>query len=244
MDVRRVALYGSETPSLIIVSKTFLKVLHWAGNLTEEKPPRVPFVYCKYDLITCEWWRNNLRHYIIMTHLNRWLKGPIHDQSCCAKMFCTTQVCTKYDSIHVATWLHNFSWVLRAIVLVSHILNITSEACVAVILALERNPEKAKKRCFYINDWIPIDTCCATSPLTMQTSCATAVLHKKYQNSSDFMQRIVQIVSQHHTRSTSCTTRNAAQHDWSWMEAYNTKEHRLRVYENKELGKIFGPKRE
>jgi hypothetical protein len=34
---------------------------------------------------------------------------PIHDQSCCAKMFCATQVCTTYDSIHVATWLHNFS---------------------------------------------------------------------------------------------------------------------------------------
>jgi hypothetical protein len=59
----------------------------------------------------------------------------------------------------------------------------------------------------------PIDTCCATSPLTMQTSCATAVLHKKYQNSSDFMQQIVQIVNQHHTRSTSCTTRNVGQHD-------------------------------
>jgi hypothetical protein len=27
----------------------------------------------------------------------------------------------------------------------------------------------------------------------MQTRCATAVLHKKYQNSSDFMQEIVQI---------------------------------------------------
>jgi hypothetical protein len=23
----------------------------------------------------------------------RWLKGPIHDQSCCAKLFCATQVC-------------------------------------------------------------------------------------------------------------------------------------------------------
>jgi hypothetical protein len=41
---------------------------------------------------------------------------PIHDQSCCANMFCATQVCTKYDSIHAGTWLHNFSWVLRAIV--------------------------------------------------------------------------------------------------------------------------------
>jgi hypothetical protein len=53
---------------------------------------------------------------------------PIHDQWCCAKMFCATQVCTKYNSIHVATWLHNFSWVLRAIVFVSHVLNMTSEA--------------------------------------------------------------------------------------------------------------------
>jgi hypothetical protein len=94
-------------------------------------------------------------------------------------MFCVTQVCTKYDSIRVATWMHDFSWVLRATVFVSHILNMTSEACVAIILALECSPEKAKQRSFYINDWIPIDTCCATSPLTMQTSCATAVLHKK-----------------------------------------------------------------
>jgi hypothetical protein len=130
-------------------------------------------------------------------------------------MFCATQVCTKYDSIHVATWLHNFSWDLRAIVCISHILNMTSEACVAIILVLECSPEKARKRCFYINDWIPIDTCCAASPLTMQTSYATAVLHKKYQNSSDFVQQIVQIVNQHHTRSTSCTTHNVAQHDWS-----------------------------
>jgi hypothetical protein len=143
---------------------------------------------------------------------------PIHHQSCCAKMFCATQVYTPYDSIHVATWLHNFSWVLGAIVVVSHILYwMTSEACVALILALECSPEKAKKRRFYINDWIPIDTCCATSPLTMQTSCAIAVLHKKYQNSSDFEQQIVQIVNQHHTRSTSCTTCNVAQHDWLWM---------------------------
>jgi hypothetical protein len=132
-------------------------------------------------------------------------------------MFCATQFCTKYDSIHVGTWLHNFSWVLRAIVFVSHILNMTSEACVAIISVLECTPEKAKKRCLYINDWIPIDTCCATSPLTMQTSWATAVLHKQYQNSSDFMQQTVQIVNQHNTRSTSCTTRNVAQHDWSWM---------------------------
>jgi hypothetical protein len=51
----------------------------------------------------------------------------------------------------------------------------------------------------------------------MLTSWATAVLHKKYQNSSDFMQQIVQIVNQHHTRSTSCTTRSVGQHDWSWM---------------------------
>jgi hypothetical protein len=64
-------------------------------------------------------------------------------------------------------------------VFVSHILSMTSEACVAIISALECSPEKAKKRCFHINDWIPIDTCCATSPLTMQTSCATAVLHKQ-----------------------------------------------------------------
>jgi hypothetical protein len=28
----------------------------------------------------------------------------------------------------------------------------TSEACVAIILALECSAEKAKKRCFYIND--------------------------------------------------------------------------------------------
>jgi hypothetical protein len=63
------------------------------------------------------------------------------------------------------------------------------------------------------SDWIPVGTCCANSPLTMQTSCATAVLRKKYQNSSDFMQQIVQIVNQHHTRSTSCTTRSVAQHD-------------------------------
>jgi hypothetical protein len=40
---------------------------------------------------------------------------------------------------------------------------------------------------------------------------------QKYQNNSDFMQHIVQIVNQHQTRSTSCTTRNVAQHDWSWM---------------------------
>jgi hypothetical protein len=33
----------------------------------------------------------------------------------------------------------------------------------------------------------------------MQTNCATVVLHKKYQNSSDFMQQIVQIVNQHIT---------------------------------------------
>jgi hypothetical protein len=51
----------------------------------------------------------------------------------------------------------------------------------------------------------------------MQTSCATAVLHKIYQSTSDFMQQIVQLFNQHHTRSTSCTTRNVAQHDWSWM---------------------------
>jgi hypothetical protein len=104
---------------------------------------------------------------------------PIYDQSCCAKMFCVTQVSTKYDSIHVATWLHNFSRVLRAIVFVSHILSMTSETCIAIISALECSPEKAKKRCFHINDWIPIDTCCATSPLTMQTNRARALLHKK-----------------------------------------------------------------
>jgi hypothetical protein len=34
---------------------------------------------------------------------------------------------------------------------------------------------------------------------------------------SEFMQQIVQIVNQHHTRSTSCTTRNVAQHDCSWV---------------------------
>jgi hypothetical protein len=51
----------------------------------------------------------------------------------------------------------------------------------------------------------------------MQTSCATAVLHKIYLNSSDFMQQIVQIFNQHHTGSISCTTRIVAQHDWSWM---------------------------
>jgi hypothetical protein len=121
---------------------------------------------------------------------------------------CATQVCTKYDSIHGATWLHNFSLVLRAIVFVSHILNMTSEVCVAIILALECSPEKAEKRCFYINDWITIDTCCATSALTMQTSCATAVLHKKYQNSSDF----ATCQSAPYTVN-SCTTRNVAQHD-------------------------------
>jgi hypothetical protein len=83
---------------------------------------------------------------------------PIHDQSCRAKMFCPTQVCTKYDSIHVATWLHNFSWVLRAIVFASHIrvLNMTSEACLAIILALECSPEKAKKRKrkqYWMKEW-------------------------------------------------------------------------------------------
>jgi hypothetical protein len=97
-------------------------------------------------------------------------------------MFCATQVCTKYDSIRVATWLHNFSLVLRAAVFVSLILNMTSEACVAIILTLECSPEKAKKRCFYINDWIPIDTCCATSPLkcklVTQKPCCTKNIRK------------------------------------------------------------------
>jgi hypothetical protein len=67
------------------------------------------------------------------------LRGPSHDQSCCAKVFCATQVCTKYDSSHVATWLHNCNWVLRAIVFGSHVLNIN------ITLALECSPEKAKK---------------------------------------------------------------------------------------------------
>jgi hypothetical protein len=44
----------------------------------------------------------------------------------------------------------------------------------------------------------------------------------KISEPSDFMQQIVQIVSQHHTRSTSCTTRNVAQHDWSWMSPFST----------------------
>jgi hypothetical protein len=62
-----------------------------------------------------------------------YVKGPIHVQSCCAEMFCATQVCP-----------------------------------------------------FTINHVVQL---------------------------VDFMQQIVQIANQHHTRSTSCTTRNVAQHD-------------------------------
>jgi hypothetical protein len=91
----------------------------------------------------------------------------------------------------------------------------TSEACVAIILALECSPEKAKKKkCFYINDWIPTDTCCATSPFTIQTSCATAVLHKKYEISSDFMQQIVQIVNGQHVAQ-HAMLRNMIHREWA-----------------------------
>jgi hypothetical protein len=141
-----------------------------------------------------------------------WLKGPFtinHVGQKCFVQHKFAQNMIPFSLPRGCTILVEFC----APVFVSHILNMTSEVCVAIILALACNPEKAKKRCFYINNWIPIDTCCATSPLTMQTSCATAVLHKKYQNSSDFMQQIMQIVNQHHTRSNSCTTRNVAQHD-------------------------------
>jgi hypothetical protein len=70
-------------------------------------------------------------------------------------MFCATQVSTKYDSIHVATWLHNFSSGALSVRIV-YIEYMTKEGCVAILLALECSPEKAKKRKrkqYWIKEW-------------------------------------------------------------------------------------------
>jgi hypothetical protein len=175
-------------------------------------------------------------------------------------MFYATQVCTKYESIHVAIWLHNFSWVLRATVFVSHVLNMN------IVLALElvhKRPKKLKRKQYWMTEWFKKRVTFSNQNVLQELLVRSQVDYnsfmrikhspflellymflyqrldsnrhvvqphhsqckrvaqqpccKKNQNSSDFMQQIVQIVNQQHTRSTSCTIRNVAQHNWSWM---------------------------